>query len=308
LSVLITGAAGLSGSYLIRYIASLSKNERIYGIDIADAINNGLSGYVKMYKASLLDEKEIFRIIKEVKPDKIFHLAGKFYGDDLFDLHIKGSINLFKAIIENNINPKIVVAGSSAEYGLVYENENPIKEDNPLRAVNDYGVSKIAQDFLSLRYFLEKKLDIVRARPFNNSAPGESLILVSSSFANQIAEIEKGRLKPLIHVGNLNSVRDISDTRDVVRAYFLLSAKGVSGEVYNICAGRGYRIKDILDILLSFTDADIKVAVDSLRFKMFDVPVQIGSFEKINSLTGWKPEIPIEKTLLDILNFWREKG
>ena len=252
--------------------------------------------------------------MKEVNPDLIFHLAGITYNsfqkrslENMYRTNILGTTNVFEAVRDSNINPLILVTCSSAEYGFVYPEENPIGEENSLRSINAYGSSKVAQEMVAIQYYQNYNLRIIRTRTFNNAAPREKPVFVCSDFAKQIAEIEKGYRKPMLNVGNTSSIRDFTDTRDVVKAYYLSAKKGQIGEVYNVCSGKGYAIQDILDMLLEMSKVKIKVKHQKERMKGRDVPLQIGDYSKLKKITGWEPVIKIEDTLKDVLNYWREK-
>jgi len=221
--------------------------------------------------------------------------------------NIIGELNIFEACLQIGINPQIQLACSSEEYGLVYKDEVPIKEENPLRPLSPYGVSKVGQDLLGYQYFMSYKLNIVRTRAFNHSGPRRGEVFVCSDFAKQIAEIEKGRKKPIICVGNLEAKRDFTDVRDIVGAYWLALEKGKPGEVYNICSQKAYSMKEILNMLLSQTKLEIEIKEESSRMRPSDVPILLGDCSKFREKTGWKPTIPFEKTLEDLLNYWRQK-
>lgn len=172
-------------------------------------------------------------------------------------------LNIFEVVREFGINPVIQIAGSSEEYGLVYENELPIKEENPLRPLSPYAVSKVAQDNLACQYYHSYGLKTVITRAFNHEGPRRGEQFVTSDFAKQIAKIEKGKQEPIIYVGNLDAKRDYSDVRDIVGAYWLATEKCKFGEPYNICSGRAWTIKSVLDFLLSkSTRKDIKIVQD----------------------------------------------
>ncbi len=221
--------------------------------------------------------------------------------------NIIGELNVFEAVRELGINPVIQIAGSSEEYGLVEEDELPVKETNPLRPLSPYAVSKVGQDLLGYQYYKSYGLDIIRTRGFNHSGPRRGEVFVCSNFAKQIARIEKKKQEPVVYVGNLEAIRDFTDVRDIVKAYWLATEKGEPGEVYNICSGKGYKIEEVLDILLGLTKERIKVKKDPKRMRPSDVPVLIGDCKKFRGITGWKPEIPFERTLEDLLNYWRER-
>ena len=182
-----------------------------------------------------------------------------------------------------------------------------MKETNPLRPLSPYAVSKVAQDLLAYQYFMSYGLKTVRTRGFNHTGPRRGDVFVTSNFAKQIAEIEKGKKKPVIYVGNLEAKRDFTDVRDMVRAYWLAADKGEAGEVYNIGSGKTMAMKDMLDILLSLSKAKVKVQVDPARLRPSDVPILYSDCRKFVSLTKWKPRIPLEKTFKDLLDYWRER-
>jgi GDP-4-dehydro-6-deoxy-D-mannose reductase len=218
-----------------------------------------------------------------------------------------GELNIFESIRKLGLKTKIQIAGSSEEYGLVYKNEVPIKETNPLRPLSPYAVSKVGQDLLGYQYHQSYGMFIVRTRGFNHTGPRRGENFVSSNFAKQIALIEKGKQKPVIQVGNLNAIRDFTDVRDMIRGYWLALQKGKTGEVYNIATGKGITIEKVLQILLSFTDKKISVKKDPCRLRPSDVQILIGDSSKFKKQTGWKPQIPLEKTLSDLLDYWRER-
>jgi GDP-4-dehydro-6-deoxy-D-mannose reductase len=208
----------------------------------------------------------------------------------------------------------IHIAGSSEEYGFVLPNEVPIAETNPLRPLSPYGVSKVAQDLLAFQYFKSYGLKVIRTRAFNHTGPRRGKVFATSNFARQIVMIEKGKAEPVIRVGNLEAVRDFSDVRDVAKAYVLALEKGEPGEVYsepgevyNICSGKGIKIRQLLDMLLAQSKVDIEINEDPERMRPSDVEFLIGDATRFCAKTGWKPEIPFEQTLADLLAFWRER-
>ena len=214
---------------------------------------------------------------------------------------------MFEAVRKTQINPRIQIACSSEEYGLVYPEETPIKEDNPLRPLSPYAVSKVAMDYLGYQYFQSYNMQIVRTRGFNHTGPRRGEVFAESDFAKQIAEIEKGLKEPVIEVGNLEAKRDYTDVRDMVRGYYLAALKGEAGEVYNICSGKAVKIQDVLDLLTSFSDKKITVKQVASRMRPSDVELLLGDNTKFSKHTGWKPDIPFKQTMEDLLNYWRQK-
>ncbi len=314
--VLITGITGFAGSHLAEYILKEFPDVEVWGlVRWRSPLNNIIHIKEKLHlvEGDLKDHVSLREALKISKPDRIFHLAAQSFVPtswklpaETFSINAIGEINFFEAIRELKLDPLIHIAGSSEEYGLVYENEVPIKETNPLRPLSPYGVSKVAQDMLAFQYFHSYKLKTVRTRAFNHSGPRRGHVFVTSNFAMQIAMIEKGKQPPEIHVGDLTAKRDFSDVRDIVRGYWLSLEKGDPGEVYNISSGRAYQIKEVLDILLSYSKVNVKIIQDPERMRPSDVLLLIGDSTKFQERTGWKPIIPFEKTLKDLLDWWRE--
>lgn len=312
---LITGIAGFVGSHLAELL--LNRGFEVYGLcrprtkrDHIELIANKLH----LEDADLLDTHSLYTTLSRIKPDYIFHLAAQSFVPTSWvspsvtlEVNIVGSANLFEAVRQAGIDSVIQIACSSEEYGLVHENELPIKEDNPLRPLSPYAVSKVAMDYLGYQYFQSYKVRIIRTRGFNHTGPRRGETFAESNFARQIALIEKGKQEPVIKVGNLEAKRDYTDVRDMVRAYLLSVEKCDPGDVYNIAVGRAIRIKDLLDLLLSFSKAKVIVKQDPSRMRPSDVPVLIGDNTKFVKKTSWKPEIPFEKTMEDLLNYWRER-
>jgi GDP-4-dehydro-6-deoxy-D-mannose reductase len=199
------------------------------------------------------------------------------------------------------------VVGSAEEYGPVEPEEMPIREETPLRPASPYAVSKVAQGALALLYGPAGGLRVVLTRTFHHTGPGRGEAFAESSFARQLAEIEAGRRPPVLKVGNLEAVRDFADVRDVVRAYWMLLEKGEGGTAYNVCSGRGRRVRELLDVLLAASGARVEVRVDPDRLRPSDVPAQVGDPARLRAATGWEPRIPLERTLEDLLDDWRAR-
>ena len=301
---LVIGAEGFVGPHLITEL--IANDYQVFG---SSRIRQ--AGYLKM---DITNYEEVRSVINELKPDVIFHLAGIAYVPSswqdpelTFEVNTIGALHIFDAVRSIGINPVIQIACSSEEYGLVLPNEVPIKETNPLRPMSPYAVSKIAMDFLGYQYFKSYGLKIIRTRAFNHSGAGRGEVYMTSTFAKQIVEIELGLKKPIIEVGDLTSVRDITDVRDTVRAYRLLTEKGEPGEVYNIASGVGYTAEEILNKLLAMTTYKKKIEIkqDPKRMRPSDVKVLIGSAKKTKRVCGWLPKYKIESTLKSLLEYWR---
>lgn len=313
--VLITGIAGFVGSYLAEL--SLARGYETYGLvrprSKIDSIEPIISK-LHLEDADLMDTHSLYTMISRIKPDFIFHLAAQSFVPTSWispsvtlEVNIVGSANLFEAVRMSGIDPVIQIACSSEEYGLVHDNELPIKETNPLRPLSPYAVSKLAMDYLGYQYFQSYKVRIVRTRGFNHTGPRRGDTFAESNFAKQIAMIEKGKQEPIIHVGNLEASRDYTDVRDMVKGYLVAVDKCDPGEVYNICTGKTIKIGDMLKLLLAFSKTKVDIKEDPARMRPSDVPVLLGDNSKFVAKTGWKPEIPFEKTMEDLLNYWRER-
>lgn len=311
---LITGITGFAGSHLAEHL--LNKKMEVYGtarwrskLDNIEHIKND----IHLLTADMRDGHSLEMVLTESKPDYIFHLAAQSFVPmswrapaDTMETNVIGTIHLFEAVRKLNISPRIQVAGSSEEYGMVYPNELPITEENPLRPLSTYGVSKVAVDKLSYQYHMSYGLHIVVTRGFNHTGPRRGEVFVSSSFAKQVAEIEKGA-EPLIHVGNLEAMRDFTDVRDMVKGYLLAIERCKPGEAYNICSGKTTKIQELLDMLMNMTRKKIKVHQDPDRMRPSDVEILHGDCSKFKKETEWKQTIPFEKTMEDLLNYWRER-
>ncbi len=315
MKILITGITGFVGSHLAEFL--LNQELEVYGLvrwrSQTDNINH-IKNRLKLLEGDLRDSHSMKRVIEEVEPDYIFHLGAQSFvptswkaPTDTMETNINGTINLLEAVRKSENNIKIQIVGSSEEYGLVYPNELPIKETNTLRPLSPYGVSKVAEDLIGWQYFKSYGLKIVRTRAFNHTGPRRGDVFVTSNFAKQIAEIEKSMKEPIIYVGNLNAQRDFTDVRDIVKAYWLSLNKCKFGEVYNICSEKTITMHSVLGLLLSMAKKDIEVKVDESRLRPSDVEVLHGDCSAFRKETGWKPEISFEKTMNDLLNYWREK-
>lgn len=309
---LVTGINGFAGSFLASYLLNLGYE--VHGT-IKSETNNlkGIEEKLQLYPLDLLDREKVKEVVSKVRPNFIFHLAAltspaQSFKDpaSFFTTNISAQLNVFDSLIESGLLDTRVLITSSAEvYGMVKPGDLPVDEETPLRPASPYAVSKIAQDYLGLQYFLSNKLQVIRVRPFNHVGPRQSPDFVVASFAKQIADIEKGEVTPVIKVGNLDAKRDFTDVRDMVKAYELIINKGEIGEVYNIGSGKSHQIKEILEKLLSMSQKEIEIEIDPSRLRPSDVPDIVADSLKLKSLTGWSTEIPLEQTLKDTLDFFR---
>ena len=313
--ILITGITGFAGSHLADYVLERHAGVEVWGTyrwrSRRENIEH-LEGKIRLIEADLGDPTSLRRALEQSRPDAIFHLAAQSFVPtswsspaETFHVNATGQIHLFEAIRALGLDPVVQLACSSEEYGLVLPTETPIKESNPLRPLSPYAVSKVAQDFLGYQYFRSYGLRAIRTRGFNHEGPRRGEVFVMSNFAKQIAAIEAGLQAPVIRVGNLDSVRDFTDVRDMVRAYWLAAEKGEPGEVYNIASGSGITIRAMLDRLIAKATVPVKVEIDPARLRPSDVEVLLGDASKFRARTGWAPRIPLEQTLVDSIDYWR---
>jgi len=315
--VLITGITGFAGSHLADYLLAEKPGVEIYGTkrwrSRMENIDH-LEGKIELLECDLKDANAVRQVLGDVRPERIFHLAAQSFvpaswraPSETLDNNIISQANIFEAMRSLGLESRIQIAGSSEEYGLVHPHEIPITESNPLRPLSPYAVSKVAQDLLAYQYFRSYGLAAIRTRGFNHTGPRRGEVFVTSNFAKQIAEIEAGLRKPVIRVGNLSAQRDFTDVRDTVRAYWLALEKGQPGEVYNLASGKAVTIRELLDMLLAFSDAKVEVEVDPERLRPSDVEILIGDSSKFHADTGWEPQIPLSQTVQDLLDYWRQR-
>ncbi len=311
---LITGISGFVGSHLAEYLLEHTDWQvagTVYGPE--ENIEQ-LRDKLELYPAELSELETVTSILERAKPDHIFHLAAQPLVSlsrrdpwGTLAINIRLQLNILEAGARLGSTARILVVGSSEEYGLVRPDELPIKETNPLRPTSPYAVSKVAQDMLGLQYHLSHKLFTVRVRSFNHIGPRQRLGFVAPDFASQIAQAEAGLREPVIQVGNLEPQRDFSDVRDVVRGYHLLITQGEPGEVYNLGSGQAHSVRELLGKLIAMSKIPITVEQDPERLRPTNVPVIVADCTRIREQTGWRPKIVFEQSLQDVLDYWRER-
>ncbi len=315
-TALITGIAGFAGSFLSEHLLK-NGNYNVSGttLSLSDSPNlTRIKDKIRLIEVDLLDKEKVHKIVSDTKPDAIFHLAALASPTKSFEVPIEvftnnvaAELNILESVRKNNLlDTKILVVSSAEVYGNVTDKDLPMNEKTSLNPTSPYAVSKIAQDFLALQYFLSSKIKTIRVRPFNHIGPRQSPQFVASRFASQIAEIEKGKKEPVMYVGSLDAKRDFTDVRDMVRAYDLLMDKGKVGDVYNAGSGVSHKISDLLSLMLSLSKVKIRVEKDPNLVRPADNPHLLCDVTKIQETTGWKAEIPFEQTLEDTLDYWRD--
>lgn len=307
MKALVIGGSGFVGGYLIDHLLDDFK----WDVCITKQNKENVErSEIKAYDLNILDKKAISKILNQEKPDYIFHLAAQssvyksWLNPNLtIDVNIKGCINLLEAIRNLKISPKILLIGSSEEYGKI--KSETISEKESINPENIYALTKACQNMIGKIYAKAYGLDIIMVRAFNHCGPKQKEGFVVSDFCSQVVQIERGNQKPVIKVGNLNAKRDFTDVRDVVKAYVELILKGKSNETYNVGQGHAIKIEDILKMILSQAKCNIKVQIDQSKIRPLDIPVIKADISKIKSVTDWQPQIDIQTTIKDTLDYWR---
>lgn len=314
MKALITGISGFVGSHLAEYLLEHTDWQvagTVYGR--LDNIAH-LKERLELYPAELSRLPVVTFILQESRPDYIFHLAAQPIPSlsrrdpwPTLETNIRLALNILQAVLQLQLDCRILLVGSSEEYGRVRQDELPVTEDTPLRPLNVYGVSKIAQEMLGVQYHLAHGLPIVMVRSFNHIGPRQRLGFVAPDFAHQVAEAEAGLREPVVEVGNLHVSRDFSDVRDIVRGYHLAITQGEPGEVYNLGSEQARSIQELLDLLVAASRVKLEVRQDPARLRASDVPVMVSDCRKFRQRTGWRTVIPFEQSVRDVLDYWRQR-
>ncbi len=291
--VAVTGSSGFVGSHLVPYLRS-------HGDDVVTIDRTGTS------PVDVTDAAEVRQVLRSARPDAVYHLAALSHigeswdaPETVFRINAVGALNVLRACIDAGVE-RVLVAGSADVYGAVGPEDLPLTEESPIRPVTPYGASKAAADVLALQTYLGDGLGTLRVRAFNHTGPGQGVSMLVPGLAQRIADAERtGGSK--IKVGHLDVVRDLSDVRDVVRAYRLLVELGTPGEAYNVCSGRGVSVQEVADAMLAMSDAPLELVVDPELVRTVDVPMLVGSPARLCAATGWEPVIPLDETLRDVL-------
>ena len=320
-TALITGIGGFVGMVLAKHL--LKQGVEVQGTVFTEGDKRNVRVLIDdpecpvsedgIRECDLREPRAVDRLLSETTPDQIYHLAAVTFipasFEDprmTFETNLFGTLNLFSALARSGHPARILSVSSADIYGLVGEENLPIKESCSLRPLNPYAVSKASADLLGFQYAKSHGLQIVRARPFNHTGPGRPDHFVCSDFTKQVAEIEAGKREPVLFTGDLSARRDFSDVRDIVDAYTRILREGEPGEAYNICSGKAYSVKEILTMILEASDTTVEVRRDEKRLRPSDTPVTVGDNTKLKEATGWSPKIPLERTVSDMLSYWRE--
>lgn len=304
--VLVTGAAGFAGSHLVERLSQLGHSP--VGWKRSDNIPAGMPS-IRWQTVDLLDSDLVVRSIAELRPAVVFHCAGAPHvgrswtaAGEFLAANVLATHNLLHALRIAKLRARLLIPGSSMVYR---QSDHAISEDDPIKPASPYALSKVAQEMLGQRSIEEDGQTVMLTRSFNHIGPRQDPSFAASGFARQIALIEAGREAPVIEVGNLDARRDLTDVRDTVRAYVDLVEKGRPGVVYNVCSGQAHRIGDLLEQLVAKSRVPVGVRVDPSRFRPNDMPLSQGNRDRIERDVGWRPTIPIDQTLTDLLEYWR---
>jgi GDP-4-dehydro-6-deoxy-D-mannose reductase len=293
--VLVTGAHGFVGRYLVEHL---------------ETAGSDVTGWTREH-LDLLDRRAVTRAIAELRPSVVYHCAGAAHVGQSFNniaetfaANVLGTHHLLDGLRLSGVGARVLITGSS----LVYrQSDRALKEDDPTGPATPYAVSKLAQEMLGQRSIREDGQHVLLTRPFNHIGPRQEPTYAAPAFAQQIALIEKGRIRPEIAVGNLDASRDLHDVRDTVRAYAAIAERGEPGKIYNVCAGQAFKIRDVLDRLVAMSRVNVTITVDPARYRPSDNLVLWGDRSRIERELGWKPAIPLTRTLEDLLDYWRKE-
>ncbi len=312
---LITGAGGFVGGHLTTFLCRETPFE-LHGTVLNGENRPELAALgMALHTIDLRDSDAVRRLLADVRPDRIYHLAGQAYVPRSFEapwetleINVRGPLNVLQALHDLNLtDTRILVVGSAEMYGLVRPEQLPLTEAASFAPPSPYSVSKIAQDMLALQFHLSYQMFTVRMRPFNHIGPGQNIRFAVSAFASQIAQIELGLTEPVVYVGDLSAERDFTDVRDIVRAYYLALERGEPGAAYNVCSGVAHKMSAVLDRLIALSAVPIKVAIDPARLRPVEIPCLVGDFSALRQQTGWQPQIAFDQTLQDVLTDWRQR-
>ncbi|HKV85531.1 MAG TPA: GDP-mannose 4,6-dehydratase [Ktedonobacterales bacterium] len=311
-SILITGHSGFVGRHLAPLCHERYPGARLFGVSHVPAAEPGELSSLQSLRADITDRAQVRAVLEAARPDLIFHLAGQASvgeswkrPDVTLAVNAGGALNLLEELHTLGLRPRVLLVGSSEQYGVVTPEDNPVREERPLHPVTPYAVSKAAQDMLGYQYFASYGIDVLRIRAFNHFGPWQPPAFVIASFARQIALIEAGRAESVVRVGNLEARRDFLAVGDVVRAYLALAERGRPGAAYNVGSGVATAIQAILDMLIAQATVPIRVEMDQTLLRPVDVPIVYADTSRLHADTGWEPALALPGALAATLDYWR---
>jgi GDP-4-dehydro-6-deoxy-D-mannose reductase len=305
--VLITGAAGFAGGHLLQLLSGASDL-------VAWARSTPKPGFATLARwqqVDLLDRERVRSLIADLRPAAVYHLAGfsqvaESFADTAKPLatNVLATHYLFDALRRTGASSRVLVTGSASVYAA---SASPLTEHSPVAPQSPYATSKLAQEQLGERALIEDGLELILTRPFNHTGPRQTPSFMAPSVARQVAMIERGQMEPVLRVGNTSAIRDLSDVRDVVRAYQALMRDGVPGTIYNVASGVGRSVRQIIDALTARATTSVRIEVDPSKLRPVDLPVLVGDASRLARATGWTPLIPFEQMIDDLLDYWRHR-
>lgn len=312
--VLVTGGAGFAGSHLIEHLSGVGRDTA--GRDTVPIVAwtrsdppDAVAALATWIRVDLLDRDRVRREIARLRPGRIFHCAGAPHVGASFHnaaetlrSNALATHYLLDAARRAGVACRVLVTGSATVYA---PSSSPLREDDEVRPTSPYGLSKLAQERVSLDVLAGDGLDVIVTRSFNHTGPRQRTSFAAPGFAQQIARIEHGAAQPMMRVGNVETIRDLTDVRDTVRAYALLMESGRPGTVYNVASGIGQSIRGLLDALVSRSKVPVEIVVDSERLRPQDTPVLVGDPSRLRGATGWAPAISFDRMIDDLLAYWR---
>jgi GDP-4-dehydro-6-deoxy-D-mannose reductase len=316
--ILLTGATGFAGGHLAEALVAHGGGVELFALsrraEWPEDLRH-LAARVNLVACDLCDGRAVDEVLRRAQPEQIYHLAGYAHVGQSFgepDAAWAGNLtatrSLYEGVARWGGRPRILFVGSGSVYGPSDTPEHAHNESCPLRPSSPYAASKAAADLVSYQFAHAPTLDVVRVRPFNHVGPRQSPQYVVAQFARQLAAIERGRQPPVVEVGNLSPLRDLTDVRDVIRAYVLVMGRGRVGEVYNVASGAAHSIQSVLDALIRLARVAVQVRQDPQRVRSAEVAAVRGDSDKVRRETGWAPEFALERTLADTLEYWRRRA
>jgi len=307
--VLVTGAAGFVGSHLLDRL--LADGQTVVGWYRPGTDPSLLRPAVTWHEIELLDRQSVDRAVAALRPRVVYHLAAAAhvaqswqFAAETYQVNVIATHYLLNALITLVERPRVLVTSSATVY---QPQPHPLTEAAPVAPASPYALSKLTQELLAQRCYQEEGLPVLVARAFNHTGPRQDPSYVASGVARQIARIEAGLQTPVLRMGNLNPIRDLSDVRDVVRAYVTMVERAVPAQPYNICSGQGWSIRELIESFTSAAQTPVTIEQDAALFRPNDTPVLVGNHHRLSTETGWRPTIPFTQTATDLLDYWRQR-